>query len=84
MAEVFITADAFEETEALPRPIRAKLRTLFRRLEDWPNVSGAKPLTGDLAGHWRMRIEDYRIILRLEGERIIVERIGHRREVYDD
>jgi mRNA interferase RelE/StbE len=84
MADVHITADAFEQAEDLPRRIRVRVRQLVRRLEDWPAVSGAKPLSGALAGHWRLRTGDYRVQFRVEGETVIIEQIGHRDGFYDD
>ncbi len=44
-----------------------------------------KPLRMNLAGLWRYRIGDYRLICRLEENRLIVLvlQIGHRREVYE-
>ena len=84
MAEVVITPEAFEQAQILPKPIRARLSQLTRRLEDWPNVSGAKPLRGKLAGRYRMRTGDYRLQFRIEEQRIIVEKIGHRDRFYDD
>lgn len=43
-----------------------------------------KALTGGLAGLWRYRVRDYRIICRIEDRGIIVLvlEIGHRRDVY--
>jgi mRNA interferase RelE/StbE len=43
-----------------------------------------KALSGPLAKLWRYRVGDYRIIARIEDERlvILVVAIGHRREVY--
>lgn len=48
-----------------------------------PRVHG-KPLSSDRAGQWRYRIGDYRIIAKIEDEKLIVLviTIGHRREVY--
>jgi mRNA interferase RelE/StbE len=45
-----------------------------------------KPLRRNLAGLWRYRVEDYRLICRLEDERVVVLvlQIGHRRDVYED
>jgi mRNA interferase RelE/StbE len=45
-----------------------------------------KPLRRNLAGLWRYRIEDYRLICRIEEDRVVVLvlQIGHRREVYED
>jgi mRNA interferase RelE/StbE len=45
-----------------------------------------KPLRINLAGLWRFRIGDYRLICRLEDDRLVVLviKIGHRREVYEE
>jgi mRNA-degrading endonuclease RelE of RelBE toxin-antitoxin system len=47
-------------------------------------VSGAKPLSGPLAGHYRLRTGDYHLQFRAEGENVIVEKIGHRDRFYED
>lgn len=57
---------------------------LFQRLEAWPNGSGAKALSGSLAGWYRLRTGDYRVRFRVKGENVIVDRIGHRSDFYDD
>ena len=48
-----------------------------------PRLSG-KAMAGKHAGHWRYRFGDYRVIVRLEDDRMIVVviAIGHRRDVY--
>ena len=84
MASVELTPDAAREFDRLPRVIRARVDRLRKRLERWPGVSGAKALSGDLAGCYRLRTGDYRVLFRVEGERVIVEKIGHRRDVYED
>jgi mRNA interferase RelE/StbE len=45
-----------------------------------------KPLRRNLAGLWRYRVEDYRLICRIEETRVVVLvlQVGHRREVYED
>ncbi|HME59004.1 MAG TPA: type II toxin-antitoxin system RelE/ParE family toxin [Terracidiphilus sp.] len=45
-----------------------------------------KPLRKNLAGLWRYRVGDYRLICRLEENRLVVLvlQVGHRREVYED
>jgi len=44
-----------------------------------------KPLSGDLAGLRRMRVGDIRVVfaIRNSPERVIVLRVGHRRDVYE-
>ncbi len=54
------------------------------QLEQWPNVSGAKPLRANLAGHYRKRTGDYRLQFMVKGDAVIVERIGHRDGFYED
>lgn len=52
---------------------------------DDPRIHG-KPLTANRVGQWRYRIGDYRIIAKIEDDKLIilVIAIGHRREVYLD
>ena len=82
--EVLVTATALESYSKLPRSIQARMLQLVGRLERWPDVSGAKPLSGNLAGHFRLRTGDYRLQFRIERTCIIVEQIGHRDGFYDE
>jgi mRNA interferase RelE/StbE len=45
-----------------------------------------RPLRRNLAGLWRYRVEDYRLICRIEDGRIVVVvlQVGHRRDIYED
>ena len=58
------------------------LKTRIAPLDDPRRLGTA--LTGELGGLWRWRIGDYRVIARIEDERItiLVVRIGHRRDIY--
>lgn len=81
----FVPAAA-KELRALDRTIAARIvRTLEQRIagSDDPRSLGA-PLAGERAGYWRWRIGDYRVVARIEDERvtILVVRVAHRREVY--
>ena len=63
------------------------LRYLRKRIAvaDDPRRFG-KPLRRNLAGLWRYRVEDYRLICRIEDERVVVLvlQVGHRRDVYEE
>lgn len=83
MAAIRLTPDAANEFEKLPRPIQGRVTKLFERLGHWPNVSGAKPLSGPLAGRYRLRTGDYRVQFRVVGESVVIERIGHRNRFYE-
>ena len=82
MATVRMTIEAAEQLERLPEAIHARMNRLRERLEDWPAVSGVKRLSGNLAGWYRLRTGDYRLRFRVQGDKIIVDKIGHRRDFY--
>lgn len=45
-----------------------------------------KTLSRELAGLWRYRIQNYRIICNIEDQKltVLVLRVGHRKDVYED
>ena len=81
---VLLTNEALAELSMLPMSIQRRMYKIVKRLESWPDVSGTKPLRGNLAGHFRIRTGDYRLQFRLSDDRIIVEKIGHRDGFYED
>jgi mRNA-degrading endonuclease RelE of RelBE toxin-antitoxin system len=81
--QVALTPEAAEQYNQLPRSIQPRIDSLILRLADWPQVSGAKPLRGGLAGNFRIRTGGYRIVFRVSGDKIIVWKIGDRKDVYD-
>ena len=76
-------ASALREFRALDRQIQRRLSTRIEELRDNPFPSGVRKLQGE-ADYWRFRVGDYRVIYRIEKQRvvIVIVRIGHRREVY--
>jgi mRNA-degrading endonuclease RelE of RelBE toxin-antitoxin system len=83
MANVAFESVAAEQLAALPQRIKARMVVIVERLENWPEVSGAKPLRGVLAGHYRIRTGDYRLQFHVEGEEVVIERVGHRDGFYE-
>ncbi len=49
-----------------------------------PRLHG-KALTADKKGQWRYRVGDFRLLAKIEDEKIIILilNIGHRREIYE-
>ncbi len=77
---------ALKELKKLGREPAARIiKTLEERIAslDDPRALGAA-LVGDHAGYWRWRIGDYRVVAKIEDERItiLIVRVAHRREVY--
>ncbi|MBX3182698.1 MAG: type II toxin-antitoxin system RelE/ParE family toxin [Polyangiaceae bacterium] len=80
---VVLTERAEAQFTRLPITIKTRVEGIFARLREWPEVSGAKAMRGDLAGYYRIRTGDWRVLFRVEGD-VIVVRIEHRKEVYND
>ena len=85
VATVGYTPEALESIEALQPSIRRRVRNILTRLEDWPEVSGAKPLRGELQGHYRIRTGAYRVVFlpSPDGTAVTVKLVGNRKGVYD-
>ncbi len=78
--------DAARELKRLDRTAAARIvKTLETRIAtlDDPRQLGTA-LKGEHAGYWRWRTGDYRVVARIEDQRItiLVVRVGHGREVY--
>jgi mRNA interferase RelE/StbE len=75
---------AARELARLDRPIGRRVVERVKWLA--ANLDDLSPdaLTGDLAGFYKLRVGDYRVLYEiLKDEQIIViHKIGHRREVY--
>ena len=68
------------------RPLAKKLAKCFRQLERDPRRhNNIKPLKGKLAGFYRYRVGDYRLVYSIDDPRLlaIVALIAHRRDVYE-
>jgi mRNA interferase RelE/StbE len=84
MATVTVTPAARKELARLPKDVHRRVSIALNRLRDWPHVSGVKALSGNLAGRYRVRIGEYRVRFHVEGDTVIVEKIGKRGDFYDD
>ncbi|MBQ6979853.1 MAG: type II toxin-antitoxin system RelE/ParE family toxin [Clostridia bacterium] len=83
-----------EFTERAKKQLHKLDRQRFLILTNWiaknlsdcenPRLHG-KALTANHAGKWRYRVGDYRILAKIDDNRIIifVLEVGHRREIYD-
>lgn len=83
---VEFTAEADKAFGKLDKPVQrrivAYLRTRVAGASD-PRATG-KGLTGELAGMWRYRVGDYRILAEINNGKflVLVVDVDHRRDVY--
>ena len=80
--QVNFTAGAARQLRKLPESIRHRLAPHLSALAENPRPAGSKKLKGEEG--FRIRVGDYRILYELDDEasRVLVVRVGHRREVY--
>ena len=75
------------------KQLRKLDKPVQKRLLDWleDRIEGCKnprhfgePLRGEMAGLWRYRIGDYRVICEIQDQQLVVLAlaVGHRREIY--
>jgi len=56
-------------------------KAIETKLQTAPAVFG-KPLRQSLKGHRSLRVEDYRIVYRVESDIVVIIAMRHRRDVY--
>jgi len=71
-----------EDIENLPENIKDRLREAIEKRLAADPVRAGRPLKQSLAGHRKMRVGDYRVIYRVQGDVTMVLKIGHRKDVY--
>ena len=83
----FETTDRFDKQlrkidKSNARLILKYIKNNILTLED-PRLRG-KGLVGDKQGLWRYKIEDYRLICKIEDDKLLILALslGHRREIY--
>ena len=75
------TRRALRDVRALESSVRSRIgKTLLRFRED--PLKHAEKITDSKLGSYRFRIGDYRVIFDLEGDDVVILRIGHRRDIY--
>ena len=73
-------------TEDIPKLGSAKSRirkAIENKLTRNP-VEFGKPLRYSLKGCRRLRVGDFRVIYKIEKLTVVIVKIGHRKEIYDD
>ena len=82
-----------EVSDFAEKQLRKLDKPIQRRLIDWleDRIDGCKnprhfgeSLRGEMAGLWRYRVGDYRVICEIQDQQLVVLAlaVGHRREIY--
>ena len=63
------------------RTTQDKLEKQIRKIYENPNLG--KPLRYNLKGEWSVYVKPYRLIYKVEGDKLILLRFEHRKQVYE-
>ena len=82
-----LTSTATRQLAQLDKTVAQRIRKFLQQRiapHDNPRMLGQKLHGQTLGEFWKCRVGDYRIIARIEDDRVVVLviQIGHRREIY--
>jgi len=77
-------AQAVAELKKLPSKLGKRIVNKINWLAENFDQVNLFPLSGNLSGFYKLRVGDYRVIYSLDqnSETIVIEKVGHRREIY--
>jgi mRNA interferase RelE/StbE len=82
--DIRVLEGARQDLAALDRTIAARIVSRTRWLAAHASEIQPEPLTGDLAGLFKLRVGAYRVIDEILGGEgiIVIHAVGHRRDIY--
>ncbi len=81
--EFIYTNMAFKDIRKLDNATKQRIKKTLERYQNNP-LHYARRLTNTECGEYRFRVGDYRVIFDLDEYKIIVLRIGHRKNIYQN
>jgi mRNA interferase RelE/StbE len=81
MYKVVLTKKALKDLEKIDATVKTRIGNKLKNLMSDP-LSDSKKLSNTVIGTYRFRIGDYRVIFDIEDDKVIILRIGHRKDIY--
>lgn len=81
MLNVVIVDAAARDIQHLSNELKQRVKAKLEQLAVDPKAYSRKLINNEI-GDYRSRVGDYRIIFDLEGDDLVVLKVGHRRDVY--
>ncbi len=82
MPKVEWEKEALADIQKIDRPIVKRILNKITWLSQHFDNIIPEPLSGDMSGHFKLRIGDWRVVYVLEKHAIVIRAVGHRREIY--
>ena len=81
MYKILITKRALKDLEKIDSKEKTRIGDKIKFLTNDP-IGCSKKLSTTIIGSYRFRVGDYRVIFDIEDDKVIVLRIGHRKDIY--
>jgi len=81
MYKIVITKRAIKDLTNIDREMKDRIAKKVREYIQDP-FTHAQKLSNPKIGTYRFRIGDYRIIFDIDGDELVILRIGHRKSIY--
>ncbi len=82
MPKVEWTKDAIEDLQNLDKPIAKRVLNKITWLSQHFDNITPENLSGELVGTYKLRVGDWRVVYTIELDVIVIQAVGHRREIY--
>jgi mRNA interferase RelE/StbE len=77
------TEDAIRDIEKLDSPVGQRILRKFSWLSNNFEAITPEPLSGEFKGMFKFRIGDWRVLYTIEEQTLVIQLIGHRRQIYN-
>lgn len=81
MYKILLTQRALKDLDAIEKQEQIRITKKLKEYADEP-LKHARKLATPKIGTYRFKIGDYRIIFDIDGENVVILRIGHRKSIY--
>ena len=81
MYRILLTRRALKDLESIDKKTQNRIATKLKEYAQEPLKHARKLINPDI-GTYRFRIGDYRVIFDVDGETIVILRVGHRQNIY--
>ncbi|MDZ7624689.1 MAG: type II toxin-antitoxin system RelE/ParE family toxin [Ignavibacteriaceae bacterium] len=81
MYRILFTKRAVKDLEKLNEDVKLRIKEKFNLLLNDP-TGISKKLSSPSIGTYRLRVGDYRVIFDIDDDKVVILRIGHRKDIY--
>ncbi|HXX80212.1 MAG TPA: type II toxin-antitoxin system RelE/ParE family toxin [Thermodesulfovibrionales bacterium] len=82
MSKVEWEKEALDDLQKIDKPIVKRILNKISWLSRHFNNITPETLSGDMSGLFKLRVGDWRVVYAVEKDIIVIEAVGHRREIY--